>query len=412
MRVSSDQMQRSALNSILDQQAKLSKIQTQVATGQRVVTPADDPISATAILDLKHALAVSDQQQRGLDSAKGRLQIEDTVLTSANDGLQRLRSIVIQAGNTSLNNDDRRYLSSEVDQILENLLGVANTTDSSGDYLFAGFMSDTLPFTKNSAGGFDYNGDDGQRFAQIGPSITLPDGDSGTAVFRAIKNGNGTFATAEGGNTGGGANQGSAVIDPGLVSGTYVPDTYTITFTVVPASSPPSYTYTVTDSAAAVVAGPTAYVEGGSIDLSVVGIKTTIRGTPADGDTFTLSPSVNQDIFQTVRNVYDTLQSGFTDDASQAAYENALNRAFIDLDQGIRNILDIQVQVGARLNTIDQQFQNNDSYAAQLKETLSRVEDLDFPTAVSQMNLLLTSLQAAQQSFVRIQDLSLFNYLR
>ncbi len=412
MRISTPQMQLSALNSIVSQQAALSKTQIQVATGKRIQTPADDPIASSTLLDLSQSVAVTDQYQRAAEAAKTRLVLEDGTLSNVQDVLQRVHDLVIQTGSTLLSNSDRAQISEEAQQILDGLLAAANTTDANGDYLFAGFQSGAIPFTRNSNGTYNYSGDDGQRAAQIGASLFVNDGDSGTAVFRNIKNGNGTFQTAEGGNTiTPGPNLGSAVIDPGTLSGTFIPDTYTIAFAAVPASSPTTYTYTVTDSSAAVIAGPTAYTDGAQIDLSAVGIKTSIRGTPADGDRFTLSPSTNQDVLQTVQNFVDTLRTGFHDATSQAVYENALNRVGAGLNAAMDNVLSIQVQVGARLNAVDEQMSNNESYAAYLKEAKSNIEDLDFPEAVSRMNQQMVSLQAAQQSFVRVQNLSLFEML-
>ena len=52
-----------------------------------------------------------------------------------------------------------------------------------------------------------------------------------------------------------------------------------------------------------------------------------------------------------------------------------------------------------------------ESIKVQVKEILSGVEDLDYSQAVSDLNLKLTSLQASQKAFTRVQDISLFNYL-
>lgn len=413
MRISTQQMYFSTLNSMVSQQVALSKTQVQVATGKRIRTPADDPIASSALLDLTQSVSVADQYQRAAEAAKNRLTLEDGALSQVQDALQRVHELVLQTGSTILSNNDRLQISEEAQQILDRLLAVANTTDTNGDYLFAGYQSSVAPFSRNGSGTYDYNGDDGQRAAQIGPSLFVNDGDSGTAVFRNIKNGNGTFQTIEGGNVlTPGPNLGGAVIDPGSVQGTFIPDTYTLAFTQVPASSPATYTYTVTDSSATVIAGPTAYTDGAEIDLSAVGIKTSIRGTPADGDTFTLRPSTNQDLLQTVQNFVDNLRTGFNDAAGQAAFENALNRVGVDLAGAMSNVLGIQVQIGARLNSMDVQISNNESYTDYLKEAKSDIEDLDLTEAISRMNQQMTGLQAAQQSFVRIQNLSLFEMLK
>lgn len=407
MRISTNQMQQTALNSMLDQQTRLSKTQNQVSIGKRVLTPADDPIASASILDLRQSIDVTDQQKLAGDAAKSRLGIEDATLTSVGDILQRVRELAVQAGNSSLSNDDRRFLAAEVKQSLDAVLSLANTTDSNGDYLFSGYQSKVKPFAPNGSGGFSYSGDDGQRLARVGPSLYVANSDAGSAVFRNIKNGNGTFQTAAGG-----ANQGSAVIDPGTVSGTFVPDTYTLAFAQVPLSNPPSYTYTVTNSAAVVIAGPTAYADGAEIDLSAVGIKSSIRGAPADLDTFTLSSSSNQDVFQTIQNFANALETPFGGAPGQAAYGNGLNNVLVNLDRSMNNVLDTQVKIGTRINSIDQQTASGEAFKVQLQDTLSSLEDLDYAEAISRLNLQSAGLQAAQQSFVRIQGLSLFNYLR
>ena len=77
----------------------------------------------------------------------------------------------------------------------------------------------------------------------------------------------------------------------------------------------------------------------------------------------------------------------------------------------MNNLERIRSQVGSRLNAMDSQENLNDAYSLQLQTTLSRLEDLDYAEAITRLEQQLTGIQAAQQSFVRIQGLSLFNFL-
>ena len=95
-----------------------------------------------------------------------------------------------------------------------------------------------------------------------------------------------------------------------------------------------------------------------------------------------------------------------------ARLNNGMNRALTDIDQSMGNILQVRAQVGARLNTIDSQKNTNDSFSLQLQSTLSDIQDLDYAEAASRLNRQLLGLQAAQQAFVKVQGLSLFNFLR
>ena len=399
MRISTSQMHFSATNALLDQQSKLSRTQLQVATGRRILTPADDPVASATLLDLKQTRELTARFQLNADAARARLALEESTLGAVSDALVRVRELAVQGNNDTLSDTDRRSLAQEVRQIVDQLLGLANTRDNNGDYLFAGHQGNVRPFAANSSGGFDYYGDDGTRMIAIGPGREVQDADSGTAVFRAIRNGNGTFATADGaGNTG------TGIIDAGTATPAFVPDTYTITFTQALPTDPITYQVDGAASGNVIPAG-TPYVEGAEISFN--GVVVSITGTPADGDTFTVSPAANQDLFTTVQNLAVALE-----DTDATARHNAINRVLADLDQAEENITNVRTSVGARLNAIDAQVRNNEDQILALDETLSLIGDLDYAEAVSRLNLQLTGLQAAQQAFVRVQNLSLFNFLR
>ncbi len=399
MRISTSQMHFSATNALLDQQSKLSRTQLQVATGRRILTPADDPVASATLLDLKQTRELTARFQLNADAARARLALEESTLGAVSDALVRVRELAVQGNNDTLSDTDRRSLAQEVRQIVDQLLGLANTRDNNGDYLFAGHQGNVRPFAANSSGGFDYYGDDGTRMIAIGPGREVQDADSGTAVFRAIRNGNGTFATADGaGNTG------TGIIDAGTATPAFVPDTYTITFTQALPTDPITYQVDGAASGNVIPAG-TPYVEGAEISFN--GVVVSITGTPADGDTFTVSPAANQDLFTTVQNLALALE-----DTDATARHNAINRVLADLDQAEENITNVRTSVGARLNAIDAQVRNNEDQILALDETLSLIGDLDYAEAVSRLNLQLTGLQAAQQAFIRVQNLSLFNFLR
>jgi len=81
------------------------------------------------------------------------------------------------------------------------------------------------------------------------------------------------------------------------------------------------------------------------------------------------------------------------------------------LDSAIDSVLNTRSSIGARMNTIEGQKNANDSFSLLLQENRSKLEDLDYAEAVSRFEQQLLALQASQQSFVKIQGLSLFNYL-
>jgi flagellar hook-associated protein 3 FlgL len=327
-------------------------------------------------------------------------------------------------------------------------LALANSTDSNNEFIFSGYKGRSKPFFYDLASNnYFYSGDDGQRFLKIGTSTEVAVNDDGQDIFMEIRTGNGKFSVFEDS-----ANVGTGIIDPGAVIGSYVPDTYQIKFmpstTGVP-NDPDEY-YIVNGAGEVIVAGsgvapPGAnlyadeaaffaavtggtdggvpYEDGAAITgLSQYGIQTSIGGEPsttgpigaggpATQDIFELRPSNYQNMFKTVQNIIDTLDSDQTTDADRTHFHNAMNRAISDIDQAIGSVLDTRARVGARMNTVDKQQEINESFNLQLKQVLSQIEDLDYAEAITRLNLQLTSLDASQNTYQKIQGLSLFNYL-
>jgi flagellar hook-associated protein 3 FlgL len=402
MRVSTTQIFRNGIGAIQDNQQSLARTQLQLGTGKRILSPADDPSGAVQAMEFRSAVQKTEQYQRNGGLLEQRLQLSESILSSVGEGLQRVRELALQGNNATQTNETRSYIAGEIRQVLDELLQLANTRDANGEYIYAGITSLTQPFSPGSGGDVIYNGDDGQRKLQISPVRQVPIGDSGQAVFMDIPTGNGTFAVRDDpGNTGGG------VIDAGSVTdfSAWVPDDYSIGFSEVGGE----LVYEVRDGGGAVILGPEPFQEGEAIRFN--GVETRILGMPAAGDSFSLSPSASQDMFSTYRQLAEALESPVTDTAGRARLNNAVNRALVDLDQALGNVIDTRASVGARLKTVENQRNINEDVLLQFKSTLSEIEDLDYAEAISRFNLQQTSLQAAQQSYVQVQRLSLFNYL-
>ena len=88
-----------------------------------------------------------------------------------------------------------------------------------------------------------------------------------------------------------------------------------------------------------------------------------------------------------------------------------MGQGLANLDQAISGLSSVRAGIGARLNNLETIENINQDFKLQLQTVLSETQDLDFAEAISRFNLQLTSLQAAQQAFVKTSGLSLFNYL-
>ena len=410
-RISTNQIHQGAMDSMSTQHAKLSRTQQQVATGKKIFKPSEDPVAASRVVTMKDTLSSIDQHQSNINSARARITLAEGILNNVVESIHRVRELTIQANNDSQNESTRLFIADEVKQIQGSILSLANTTDSNNEYLFAGNLSRFKPFSRNEAGGFEYNGDESHRQVQISRSRRIAVDDPGSSIFLEIKNGNGFFNIVHGLE-----NKGSGIIDPGRASGDYVTETYAIIFNqsfeaYADDSSQKNIplTYSVVDAKGTVIQGGISFESGKEIVFN--GVHTSIEGTPEDGDYFVVSPSQNQDMFTTLQKLINALESKTPDENDKIGFHGAMNRSLTDLTQSLDNILLTQGKIGARLNALDSQEVINDSYRLQIREVLSGVEDLDFAEAVSRLNLELTGLEASQKAFTRVQDISLFNYL-
>ncbi|MFQ5660588.1 MAG: flagellar hook-associated protein FlgL [Gammaproteobacteria bacterium] len=412
MRISTSLINLRAVTRITDQQSALSALQQRISSGRKILSPADDPAGAAQVVRLTQAKTMTEQFQRNGGQANDRLVLEDSVLASVENSLLRIRELTLQANNSSLTNVDRSAIAQEIKARTNELLGLANTRDTNGEYLFSGAQVNKKPFSQQANGSVVYNADQGQRLIQVSAERQVADGDPGLKVFMDVIGGNGTFRVRD--NS---ANSGSGIIDPGSVSNqaAYVADTYTITFVtnaggnlgynVVGASSgqiiPPLPQNPVTNA-------PDFTSEAA---ITFNGINTSITGIPAVGDTFAITPATRQDIFSIAQNLSAALETTASSDADVAKILNVTTRSILDIDQAFDHITQFRAMIGARLNTLDDQQQVNDAFLIETQATLSEVQDLDLVSAITELQQRSAALQAAQASFVRIQGLSIFDFL-
>jgi len=399
VRVTQSLIQAQFLTSLSTLESNLSQTQNQITSNQSFTTAAQNPTAAGAVNNYNQALAQSQQYDTNANSAQTRLSTEDSALSQVQIQLQSLRTLALEANNSSLSTQDRAAIATQATQIQNSLLALANTQDGNGEYLFGGFATQTQPFTL-SATGATYNGDQGQRQVQIAAGQSVADGDSGNTVFGQIKNGNGTFtATAAAANAGSGVLGATTVSNAALYgAGNGV---YSINFTA-------PGTYEVRDSTNALVSSGT-YTDGSTI--SFAGVQVTLSGQPAAGDSFAVAPSTNQSLFTTVQNLVNALQPGANSATATTQLNNSIGYALNNIDQALNQMSNVRATVGGRLNSITTQQSVSSSQQIQLQTNISNLQSLDYAGAITTLQQQNTTLSAALQAYSLTQGLSLFKFL-
>ena len=101
MRVSTSQIYNIATLGMTQAQAAIVKTQEQIASGKRVLSPADDPVAAANILQINQDLARTEQYKKNIDIADNSLSLEETSLKTVVDLMQRMRELAVKSGNTA-----------------------------------------------------------------------------------------------------------------------------------------------------------------------------------------------------------------------------------------------------------------------------------------------------------------------
>lgn len=397
MRISSNQLFRVPVDTMLERQAELANTQQQISSGKRIQTASDDPIATAKAISVRDAIAKTQSYERNIEMARSHMESQEQVLQGATDVLQRLNEMAIRANNDTQSDEQRGAMAIEIEERLQELLALANSRAVNGDYLFSGYQSQTRSFVTGPSGVM-YQGDQGQRHLRISDTMQIAISDSGADVFRDIRNGNGDFVVGADA-----ANTGTGVIDTGSLTdlSAWDGDSYDITFT-----TPNSFE--VRDSGGALVTSGS-HSDGDAIAFN--GVEVRISGQPEAGDVFTVAASQNQDVFSTAQNLIDALRipTGSVNGKVQA--RQALTKSIADVDQALENILTYRTTAGGRLNALDTELNANQAANLQLEEARSELEDVDIIEASSRLNQGLLYLEASQRSFSLVQSMTLFEFI-
>jgi flagellar hook-associated protein 3 FlgL len=396
LRISSSTYYQQAAAFIDQGQTQVSTLQTELASGLGVQTASDNPVAYGQILGVNQAISDTAQWQSNASALTSSLGTEDSTLTDVGNSLQQIQQLALQANNATTNSSDRQSIAAEMQQQLNQIVQDANAQDGTGNYLFGGTETSSAPFTQ-TASGVSYGGNSDLRMLSLGPTSEIAASDPGDSVFMQTQSGNGTISVAAAsGNTGNATVTSYQVTSPSQFTG----GQYSVQFS--------GGNYQVLNSSNAVVASG-AYTSGNAIQFA--GVSLTITGTPADGDSFTVGPSSTQSLFTTVQNLITAVSSGATG-AQGAQNQTALIDSMQALSTAQNHISNVLAGVGSRQQAVTNASSQLTARTTQLQTTLSGLQDLDYAAATTQLAQSQTTLQAAEQSYVQIQGLSLFNYIK
>lgn len=201
MRLSTSQIFNSGTIGMQNLQYSLYKVQQQMATGRRILSPADDPMGASQALQVTQSKGVNEQFLKNIGDATSKLNLLDSTLNGIEQELQVILERAVQAGNGSYSETQRGMIAEELKQRMSSLISLANTKDGTGLYIFAGYKSSTQPFQVDpgatppyalaSGTHVSYAGDGGVEALQVSGSRTMTTSENGLDVFMQVRDAQG-----------------------------------------------------------------------------------------------------------------------------------------------------------------------------------------------------------------------------
>ncbi|PSV28749.1 flagellar hook-associated protein FlgL [Photobacterium sp. GB-56] len=408
-RVSTASQYQSLTSNLMRKQGELNTSNEHLATGRRVLTAGDDPVSSVMIQNYRQEQTLITQYQDAITLATNRMNVTESTLTGVENNLDVTKQKVIRMINGAMAAEDRSAFKDELQSLYDELLGLANTQDESGNYIFAGTQSATKPFMQNgqTPPTIVYQGDDQARHSQIDKNLEVKTSLTGNDVFMAIPNPYGDYRPDFSGL------QPDSQLHILTATNSNPNDSNNYSVKFVDNAGVMEYQLYQGDPTTGVLLDQNTYDPkvGVNFDLAAAGGAGTLDfqfdGEIKLGDSVALTPSKTFNVLDSLKDAINNAEQPTSSAEGNANLQRViddLNGAFIHMNQQ-------RSQVGSVLQTLDRQGEQHKDFELTLNKAQSGLEDLDYSKAIIDMNEQSMALQASQAAFNKTKELTLFNYL-
>lgn len=215
MRISTTQFYEVSTQNYQRNYENVVKTSQEVSSGVKLNTASDDPVGAARVLQLTQQNSMLTQYKSNINAINTNIDNSETALNSIGLAIQKSKELIIQAGNGASTDADRISIAGELKQVQSQILGLMNTQDANGQYIFSGSKSSSPPYSMNSDGTYTYNGDQTTIDLAVGDGLKLPSNVTGFEAFEKAVNTTRVSSTSLTG-----PNDGKVGITSGLVNST------------------------------------------------------------------------------------------------------------------------------------------------------------------------------------------------
>lgn len=424
MRISTSMIYQKGLTAIQQQTADLLKTQQQVSTGRRILTPADDPIASARALELNQSKAVTQQFAVNLGYADDNLKLLENKLVGVGDILQYSRERAVQAGSGAMSAEDLRYIATDLKSQFDALLALGNSQNGQGEYIFSGYRAGVQPFN-GGLSGVSYAGDQGGRTIQVSASRFMPISLAGTDVFDRTRQIDGFQVTNNDAlySFRGDNNRGTGAALTVSLDALNLPlaqanqgRRYIVTYTETTPGNPATGSYGIEEVVPGLGRSTVASGLAPGNNYAFNGIEIALPAhVPAanPGDPGNIEHGDAFEVMVASTNMYTNFALAISalEDHTGVGPAGGVAFALENFDFALENVLKVRAQVGSQMVEVKQLQSLGSDLELQYTEAISRLEDVDYAEAISRLTRQQTFLEAAQQSYLRVSNLSLFNFL-
>ncbi len=401
MRISTAQLFNQSIGSINRHQSNSSAVMEQISSGKRVNTAGDDPVASVGIDNLSQQNTLIDQYLKNIDFATNHLAIAESQLGAAENITMPIRDSMLAALNGTYTDYERQSIADEMQHGLDQLVALANYKDEYGSYLFAGTLTNAIPFSFASSGNIVYSGNDETRQALVASGVAIDTNVPGATAFMNTPNAMGDFSVNYSASQTGDYVVNSAEITDNAA---YVAGDYTLNFID---DGNGGLDYEVLDAGGTQVATGTGFDPENSISFN--GITISIDGEPNAGDSLTITPQNATNIFDTIQQAINLLSNG--GELDTPAGEAQLAQLLNNFDSSVEKMRDARSVAGNALSNLDNITSTHQNLKLANSSAQSTLEDLDFADAISEFQKQQVALNASSQLFGRLSSFSLFDYI-
>jgi flagellar hook-associated protein 3 FlgL len=407
---------------------KIADTQERVSTGKSILRASDDPVAAVNLSVAKEQSLILEQFQRNIDAADTKLKLTDSTLQQAVNVLTRFSELITMARNGALNEEGHLAISTEMKQLKEVLLGLANTTDANGQGIFGGYNGVDRPFELKVDGSVEYLGNRGQNNLQISENMTVATNIDGGSAFMRI-------------NTEGGRRSLFDIVDLTInaveTASAFSPKANANWYAEVQFELPSrmeEWSLDLTGSLGSKTI--TASINEGGLQnlVDAINAASNETGTTAvlgsDGKSIGLQDDMNGNI--TIENIQiegidaaldqvtsyleftgrDAAGNATTKTMKMTDEDQLVSASIGNMQKAIDNLSLQRAYVGGQLSKAATQTDVIGSRKLAVEKDVSRLGDADLAALITDLQSQLTNLNAAQAAFAKIGQQSLFDYIR